>query len=242
MRCMLVILTITVLLCPLGYSDDIYLKTGFVFRNVQVVDTTNGVLNFRRSGAASTVSLGDITKIDMIPVQSGQESKYELYSQQLYEIYLATAKEREIQKVSPVKSSPSQEIPWSIILESQDTLTGCTLLSATSDSLVYDQNGSITSIAIDSIKGLVRSHPSRFLVGALVGSLVGVATGAIIGSNLDPTNYVGGGEIGAAIGLSLGFLIGGITGSAFGGEEIYVLENKSKSEKFLILTDITSSE
>ena len=47
MKC---IFLLTLFACEASFADDVYLKTGFVFRNVQVVDTVGENITIRREG------------------------------------------------------------------------------------------------------------------------------------------------------------------------------------------------
>lgn len=83
------------LLCSTSYADDVYLQTGFVMRNVQVIDTVNGVVTIKRDGEELAVSAEHIVRIEQGELLPGQKSVYELFSGDLYEKYQQSAPERE---------------------------------------------------------------------------------------------------------------------------------------------------
>jgi len=70
-----------------SFADDVYLKTGFVFRNVQVVDTVGAQVNIRRDGKLLGLLIADVARIESKTVDPSVKSAYELYSQELYSQY-----------------------------------------------------------------------------------------------------------------------------------------------------------
>jgi hypothetical protein len=80
-------LAILILAYSLAYSDDIYLKTGMVFRNVQVVDSTANVLKTIRDSSAYSIPLGIVARVEKEVYDPGQKSKYEMYSQELWDAF-----------------------------------------------------------------------------------------------------------------------------------------------------------
>lgn len=77
------------------YADDVYLKNGFVLRNIQVVDTTNGRLNYLKDGTNMWIDTTYLLKIDFRELLLGQKSSYELFSKDLQDQYLKTLLEME---------------------------------------------------------------------------------------------------------------------------------------------------
>jgi len=77
------------------YADDIYLKTGFVLCNVQVMDTTNGRINVNRDGRNTVIYTADVLKIDHREILPEQKSSYEMFSQDQYDRHLKSLPERE---------------------------------------------------------------------------------------------------------------------------------------------------
>jgi hypothetical protein len=77
-----------------SFADDIYLKTGFVFRNVQVVDTAGTKINIRRDGKLLGLLLADVVRIESKRVDPSVKSAYELYSKDLYLQYQARPAEK----------------------------------------------------------------------------------------------------------------------------------------------------
>jgi hypothetical protein len=77
-----------------GFADDVYLKTGFVFRNVQVVDTVGTNINIRRDGKLLEILMADVERIEFKRVDSSVKSAYELYSQELSSQYQTKTKEK----------------------------------------------------------------------------------------------------------------------------------------------------
>lgn len=87
--------TISILSASVTHADDVYLKTGFVLRNVQVVDTANGMVNIRRDGQTIRVALEDVLKLDYGELSGNQKSTYEMFSPELYEEYKRKLPERQ---------------------------------------------------------------------------------------------------------------------------------------------------
>jgi hypothetical protein len=61
-------------------ADDIYLKTGFVLRNVRLIDTTGAVVNIEMNKRMIAVGLVDIVRVEKRETVRGEISIYELYS------------------------------------------------------------------------------------------------------------------------------------------------------------------
>ena len=86
---------VCVLFCSVSYADDVYLKTGFVIRNVQVVDTTDGLITIRRDGQNIAVVIEEVLRVEHRELLPNQKSVYELFSRDLYEQYQKSLPERE---------------------------------------------------------------------------------------------------------------------------------------------------
>lgn len=59
------------------HADDIYLKSGFVIKNVKVIDSTLSKVNIIKDGKPSTISLDIIDNIFIGEYDSTQAAKYE---------------------------------------------------------------------------------------------------------------------------------------------------------------------
>jgi hypothetical protein len=77
-------------------ADDVYLKTGFVFRNVLVVDTVGTRINIRRDGRSITILVADVVRIESRRVDLSAKSSYELYSQELSNQYQAKSEQKTV--------------------------------------------------------------------------------------------------------------------------------------------------
>lgn len=86
MKSMVVVALFPASMC---YADDVYLKTGFVFRNVQVVDTVGSRIDIQSNGQLLGIQVSDILKIDAREVDPLEKSTYGLYSQELATAYKA---------------------------------------------------------------------------------------------------------------------------------------------------------
>jgi hypothetical protein len=75
-------------------ADDVYLKTGFVFRNVLVVDTVGTRINIRRDGKSIAILVADVVRIESRRVDLSAKSSYELYSQELSNQHQAKTEEK----------------------------------------------------------------------------------------------------------------------------------------------------
>jgi hypothetical protein len=84
-----------IILFTASYADDIYLMTGFVLRNVQVMDTTNSHIKIVRDGRISLIDTSFVLSIDRREVLSKQKSSYEIFSQDLHEQYQRSLPEKE---------------------------------------------------------------------------------------------------------------------------------------------------
>ena len=84
MKC---IFLLTLFACEASFADDVYLKTGFVFRNVQVVDTVGENITIRREGKVFGILLANVARIESKRVDLSFKSAFELYSQDLYTQY-----------------------------------------------------------------------------------------------------------------------------------------------------------
>ena len=62
-----------------GYSDDIYLKSGIVVRNVKVNDSTDTHLNIVRDGKPTTILLQAIERIEIKSLDPSQVARYERF-------------------------------------------------------------------------------------------------------------------------------------------------------------------
>lgn len=82
-------------ICSASYADDVYLKTGFVFRNVQIIDTTDNHISIDRDGRKSVIDTSYVLRIDRHEVLPGQKSSYEMFSRELHEQYQMSLLERE---------------------------------------------------------------------------------------------------------------------------------------------------
>lgn len=76
-------------------ADDIYLKNGFVLRNVQVIDTTNGRINFNIDGKSTVIDVAAVLKVDLRNSISGQKASYEMFSRHLRDQYQQALLEKE---------------------------------------------------------------------------------------------------------------------------------------------------
>ena len=77
-----------------SFADDVYLKTGFVFRNVLVVDTVGAQINIRREGKSFALRLADVVRIEIKRVDSSVKPTYELYSRELSSQYQSKPAEK----------------------------------------------------------------------------------------------------------------------------------------------------
>lgn len=70
-----------------SFADDVYLHTGFVFRNVKAVDTVGTDIRIQRDGNLFNIRTSVVARIEIRPVDPSVKSSYELYSQELYSQY-----------------------------------------------------------------------------------------------------------------------------------------------------------
>ena len=82
------------------YADDVYLKNGFVYRNVQVADTKNGQLKVRKDSIDMLFDTLDVLKIERRNFVPGQKSSYELFSKELQDNYFNNQIEIEQKKMT----------------------------------------------------------------------------------------------------------------------------------------------
>ncbi len=74
-----------------AFSDDIYLKTGYVFRNVAVIDSANGILSYVQNGKNAGEALSIVLRIELKPVDPNSKSIFELYSKKQNELWKSTS-------------------------------------------------------------------------------------------------------------------------------------------------------
>lgn len=79
-------------------AADVYLRNGFVFRNVSVIDTTAAVVNIATDKRMIAVKLDDIVKIEKREVAPNEKSAYEMYSKSTNEEFLMAESSREKQR------------------------------------------------------------------------------------------------------------------------------------------------
>ncbi len=152
-----------------------------------------------------------------------------------------------------VSFANAQDETWQIVLSSNDTLYGCTLLEIR-DNLLVISTETVESVPIESINVLLRHKQGKFWDGAGYGAMAGAALGAMVGaatykepkpkpddgyfsgmfdgSPLGSTfSIMGGGLIGAVGGIA----IGGLIGASAGGEEVYELSKRPYHARIMIL-------
>jgi hypothetical protein len=90
---MLSFLTACLLASSLSFSDDIYLKTGYVLRNIQVLDTTNGRLRYKKNDQTTSFDTALVLDVESRTIVPGEEPKFELFSPELRDHQLQYARE-----------------------------------------------------------------------------------------------------------------------------------------------------
>ncbi len=102
----------TFLACHLVvHADDVYLKSGFVYRNVKVIDTTAGVIRVAAEKNTFSISLDRVARIEKLEVAAGSKTIYELYSEEANREFLRQQQERSRreQERGTVQASDSME-------------------------------------------------------------------------------------------------------------------------------------
>lgn len=80
------------------FADDVYLKNGSVWRNVQISDTTIGKIKILKDSSFILIDTSEVLKIDYREFVSWEKSKHEIFSKELQEDYLKKLMEKEIDR------------------------------------------------------------------------------------------------------------------------------------------------
>jgi hypothetical protein len=87
MKYIFIVAALFVCLSQFALADNVYLKTGYVYKNVIVLDTTNSWVRLISAIDTTTVKLSYITRIERKEVDFTKAMVFELYSQELYKAF-----------------------------------------------------------------------------------------------------------------------------------------------------------
>jgi len=249
-------LCVALLIANMSFADDLYLRTGFVFRNVHVIDTTGAVLNFQRDGTFEHVPLRLVARIEILMVDPAVPSKYELYSN---DVYLAFKSDSE-KEYQPVLREQTHNDSISVarrplsrgggecwlVTTSRDTISHCKLDSLGLFELYLSSEKGLVSVRIRDIAILHYersvSHFLSIFVGALVGGFVGVQVGHHYRWSKDPGELIDLSGVPAVAGAFLGILVGAVLGEgiavSLSKSETYDLRGRTDRDKIAIIQDL----
>jgi hypothetical protein len=104
------LLQICLLFRFIGYADDIFLKSGFVYRNLRIVDTTGHMLRVASENDTFSLPLEAVMMIEKHEVISNSKVVYEMYSQEIFKEF--QGKQQETRKPKEeYKATQSEEHP-----------------------------------------------------------------------------------------------------------------------------------
>jgi hypothetical protein len=249
-------LCVALFIANLSFADDLYLRTGFVFRNVHIIDTTGAVLNYQRDGTLQHLPLRLVVRIDVLTVDPALPSKYELYSNDVYLAYKRDSEKEFQPELREQASKDSISVTkraqtrgggecW-LVTTSQDTIFHCKFDSVGILGLYLSSEDGPISVRIRNIAILHYEKSISHFLAIFVGAFVGFFVGEQVGHHNRGSN-----DPGALIDLSgmpvvacrlLGILIGAALGEGiavtFSKSETYDLRGRTDRDKIAIIQDL----
>jgi len=170
----------SLLLQAAAQADDVYLKSGFVFRNVRTIDTTGAIVHLALNGRTIAVEVELIVRIEKLEITPGQTYVYELYSREMYDAFQPTQEEKEkkqeLRRQTRVLSR-NTDSTWQITTTSRTRYSHANLLELINDTLVVLQGNQPIGIPIKLISELRLVRDSQFLKGFIIGTGIGALIG-----------------------------------------------------------------
>ena len=132
---------IFVLSSSLALADDLYLKSGFMFKNVQLVDTAKGTLFYRLNGKEASVALSTVLRVDFKPVGPDSKSQYVLFSKELNDAWRTGSSKsdsaisgelsRQLSQLiaTRIETQPARKIPEKEVIQRDLTSSEVTVLN-----------------------------------------------------------------------------------------------------------------
>ncbi len=70
-----------------AFADDVYLRSGYVYKNVVVLDTTNSWVRLLSKDDTTTIRFSQIVRMDIKKADLNVSKVFEIYSQEIYKAY-----------------------------------------------------------------------------------------------------------------------------------------------------------
>lgn|GEM_PF-1553362 len=242
-------LFIFLLLSRSSLADEVYLKSGFVYRNVRVSDTSGTVVSFLWDTIRVRIPLRLINKIEIEEYSSGEKPAYELYSQMMNDDFASARSEQSTNRLESDRRS-KRGVQMSIATRGGELHAGQFLYATDSLLLLWQGTQPFNDTSVRTWT-LVLQAPdisritiirdgnfwSGFGTGALIGGSVGVVVGLASGNDPPGILSLTAGQKALLLGVGLATpfgLFGGIFGAIQGVDDDFSVEGNSETYKAIV--------
>lgn len=92
-----IVVFLAFILSALCHADDVYLKTGYVFRNVVVKDTIDSFVTLEAPNGNRKVAVDQISRVVKNEINPSEDARMEKYDELLAKIYIEDSKNRALE-------------------------------------------------------------------------------------------------------------------------------------------------